>query len=172
MTIPKTLKNFNLYLSKKDTTETSCAGVITELTLPKLTIKTEDFRAGGMDTSIPIDLGMEPLSCDFTLAEYQRNILKLFGSFDFETNLTLRGAFNDGMQTTGMIIKLSGLLKEVDFGPWKCGTITNQKASFMASYYQLTMDDEVIIEIDAFNLVRKVNGVDQLQKCRGIIFGG
>ena len=44
-----TLKNMNLFVNGK-----GYAGVIDEITLPKLTVKTEEYRGGGMD--MPIDM--------------------------------------------------------------------------------------------------------------------
>ena len=44
MTLPRTLKNFTLQVDGR-----GYAGRITELTLPTLSVTTEDFRAGGMD---------------------------------------------------------------------------------------------------------------------------
>ncbi|WP_410541965.1 phage major tail tube protein [Wolbachia endosymbiont (group A) of Portevinia maculata] len=63
--LPKILKNFNVFVDGR-----GYAGKIDEITLPKLTIKTEEYRAGGMDIPINIDMGMEKLEADFTFAEY------------------------------------------------------------------------------------------------------
>jgi len=50
--LPKILKNFNVFVDGR-----GYAGKIDEITLPKLTIKTEEYRAGGM--------GMEKLEADY-----------------------------------------------------------------------------------------------------------
>ena len=47
----KILKNFNLFVDGR-----GYAGRTEEVTPPKLTIKTEELRAGGMDAPISIDL--------------------------------------------------------------------------------------------------------------------
>lgn len=170
--IPSTLKNFNLFIAKAGSEQASFAGLITELTLPKLSIKTEEFRAGGMDASIPIEVGMESLSCDFSLAEYNESALNLFGFFDYETSLTFRGAFDDGKLPQATIVKLNGVLKEVDFGSWKTGSLVTLKASFLATYYQLSINNKNTIEIDIPNMVRKINGNDQLAGWKSILAGG
>ncbi len=54
--LPKILRNFNVFVDGR-----GYAGKIEEITLPKLTIKTEEYRAGGMDIPISIDMGMEKL---------------------------------------------------------------------------------------------------------------
>jgi Phage tail tube protein FII len=63
--LPKILRNFNVFVDGR-----GYAGKIDEITLPKLTIKTDEYRAGGMDIPINIDMGMEKLEADFTFSEY------------------------------------------------------------------------------------------------------
>lgn len=46
----KVLKNFSLFVDGR-----GYAGKAEEVTPPKLTIKTEEFRGGGMDAPIDID---------------------------------------------------------------------------------------------------------------------
>ena len=60
----KILKNFNLFVDGR-----GYAGRAEEVTPPKLTIKTEEIRNGGMDAPISVDLGMEKLECQFILIE-------------------------------------------------------------------------------------------------------
>ena len=52
----KILKNFNLFVDGR-----GYAGKAEEVTPPKLTIKTEEFRGGGMDVPAAVDMGMEKL---------------------------------------------------------------------------------------------------------------
>ncbi|MCZ6913071.1 MAG: phage major tail tube protein [Rickettsia endosymbiont of Ixodes persulcatus] len=170
--VPHTLKNFNLFIAKAGASQESFAGLITELTLPKLSIKTEEFRAGGMDAPIPIEVGMESLNCDFSLAEYNEATLELFGFFDYETSLTFLGAFDDGTALKPTAVKLNGVIKETDFGSWKMGSLVTLKASFVATYYQLTIGGKEKIEIDIRNMVRKINGTDQLGGWKSAILGG
>ena len=47
---PRVLKGFNLFVDGR-----GYAGKVEELELPKLTIKTEEFRSGGMVA--PVELG-------------------------------------------------------------------------------------------------------------------
>ena len=172
ITVPHTLKNFNLFIAKAGSTANQYAGVVTELNLPKLTLKTEDYRAAGMDAPIPVEVGMEALICDFTLAEYRQDILNFFGFFDYDTTVTFRGAFDDGKnEPIATEVKVNGLVKETDFGSWKLGSLTTFKASFAATYYQLSFNGVEAIEIDLLNMVRKINGVDQLEKRKKLVFG-
>ena len=53
---PRVLKNMNLFVDGR-----GYAGRVDEIELPKLTLKTEEHRAGGMDVPVLIDLGMDKM---------------------------------------------------------------------------------------------------------------
>ena len=56
MGLPRKLKNFNLSIDG-----TSYLGEATEFTQPKLTMKLEEFRSGGMNGAVEVNMGMEKL---------------------------------------------------------------------------------------------------------------
>jgi len=66
--LPQILKNFNVFANG-----VSYAGRAEEVSLPKLTVKTEEFRGGGMDAPVELDMGMEKM--DFFW--YLKNISSL-----------------------------------------------------------------------------------------------
>ncbi|MDL2295612.1 phage major tail tube protein [Lachnospiraceae bacterium OttesenSCG-928-E19] len=86
--MPKILKNFNLFVDGR-----GYAGRADEVTPPKLTIKTEEIRAGGMDAPAEVDMGMEKIETSFSLIEYDPDILTQFGVVSGNSvSITLRGA--------------------------------------------------------------------------------
>lgn len=160
--LPKILKNFSAFVDGR-----GYAGRVDEITLPKLSIKTEEYRGGGMDVPIDIDLGMEKLEAEITFSEYDPELFRLFGIMDNSTvNFTLRG----GLQGTGdaepVVINLRGKIKELDSGSWKAGDKATLKCMIAIFYYKFTIDRRELIEIDAENMIRKINGVDQLSSMR------
>jgi hypothetical protein len=160
--LPKILKNFNAFVDGR-----GYAGRIDEISLPKLSIKAEEYRAGGMDIPVSIDMGMEMLEAEITFSEYDPELFRLFGLISNNpVSLTLRG----GMQGTGnaeaIVINLRGQFKELDSGAWKAGDKATLKCTVSASYYKLTIDRRELIEIDAENMIRKINGVDQMSTLR------
>ncbi len=160
--IPKTLKNFNLYIDGR-----GYAGRVEEINLPKLTIKTEEYRAGGMDTPIDIDMGMQKLECSITLSEYDDEVLKLFGVHDNKPTVNFRGAMEDESgKVTPVLITLNGKWRELDFGNWRSGDKATLKVEVVAHYYRLEIDGKELIEIDIENMTRKINGEDQLKPLR------
>lgn len=54
--IPETFVNFNLFVDG-----TTFASAATSVTPPKLKIKTDEHRGGGMDAPVKMDMGMEAL---------------------------------------------------------------------------------------------------------------
>jgi P2 family phage contractile tail tube protein len=160
------LKNMNLFVDGRGQ-----AGNIEEITLPKLTSKTEEFRNGGMDAPVEVEMGMEKLEMDFTLTRFDKEVLKLFGLAPGNTKaLTVRGVLvsEDGTKTPA-IINCQGMLKEADAGSWKPGDKTALKLAVALRYYKLTINGEVVHEIDVPNMIRIIGGVDQLAADRAIL---
>lgn len=166
--IPKILKNFNLFIDS-----VSHAGKVDEIVLPKLTLKLEEHRAGGMDTPIQLDMGMEKLECDFTLSEYDKPVINQFGLYKAtdaaQRKLQFKGGLTAEDAVSPVVVDITGAWKEVDFGTWKAGDKTPLKVSVAVRYYKLTIDGEPLVEVDAVNMTRLIGGVDQLEALRGAI---
>ena len=157
------LKNMALYVDGR-----GYAGNVEELTLPKLTMKTEEFRNGGMDAPIEVELGMEKLECEFTLTRFDRQALSLFGLAPGQiTPLTIRGVVvsDNGVQLP-VVVNLQGIVREMDPGTWKPGEKATLKIMMALRYYKLTHGLNTVHEIDIPNMVRVIDGVDQLALTR------
>lgn len=166
MPIPDILRNINLFVDGR-----GYAGKVDELTPPKLTIKTEEHRAGGMDAPVELDMGMEKLECDFSLAGPDAGTLKSWGlGAGKPVPLTFRGVLQDADGVTrAVVMRMRGIVREADFGTWKPGEKAPLKATVAVRYYKLELDGEVIHEIDPENMIRVVNGADQLQAQRAAL---
>lgn len=163
--MPKILKNFNLFVDGR-----GYAGRAEEVSPPKLTIKTEEFRAGGMDVPAVIDMGMEKLEASFNLVEYDPEILKQFGLVSGNAvQLTLRGALVDDTTTTPMVISLRGMFTEMDMGKFKAGDKATMQCSVACRYYSLEIDGQTLVEIDVDNMVRSIDGEDKLADIRSAL---
>ena len=160
--LPKILKNFNVYVDGR-----GYAGRVDEITLPKLTIKTDEYQGAGMSAPVEIDLGMEKLEMDMTFSEYDQELFKLFGLTNgSEFALTIRGALQGSGDTSPVVINVRGYFKEMDFDSWKPAEKASLKCSVACNYYKLTIDGAELIEVDPVNMIRNVNGVDQLSELR------
>jgi P2 family phage contractile tail tube protein len=163
---PRVLKNMNLFVDGR-----GYAGRVDEIEMPKLTLKTEEHRAGGMDVPVEIDLGMEKLEASLTLSDYDQEVFRLFGLLDRQdTPVTIRGAIQrQGENAQAVAVSLRGGWKEIDSGTWKPGDKSTLKISVAVNYFKLTIAGEEVVEVDAKNLVRRVGGVDQMAEIRNAI---
>jgi len=159
--IPKILKNFNLFIDGR-----GYVGKCEEVNPPKLNIKTEEFRAGGMDSPVMVDMGVEKIEASFTLLEYDKDVLKQFGLVSGNAvAVTIRGALQDDT-TVSPIIKLRGMYTEMDMGKISAGEKGTLQCTIACRYYSLEIDGQQLIEIDIDNMTRKIGGQDKLVDVR------
>lgn len=159
-------KNFNLFVDGR-----GYAGQVDEFNPPKLTLQTEEFRAGGMDLPIDVTMGMEKLTCDFSLKAYDRNVLALFGLIEgSNVPVTMREALESYNGTvTPVLHSMRGKITEVDPGTSKPGELPLLKITMSLSYYKMQHGDSVVHEIDAENMVRIIAGNDVLGSIRAAL---
>ena len=167
--IPKILKNFNLYVGDDDPRYAGKCSV----TLPTLTINTEEHRAGGMDAPVAIDMGMNAIDIEFSLSEYDPTALSFFGISGSSENLPkiiAKGALQgDDGEVTSAIVTAIGIMTETNLGAWVAGEMTENTFKINCRYYSFDLDGTVIHEIDTVNMIRMINGTDQLEPIRGAI---
>ena len=163
--MPQVLRTMNLYVDGQ-----GYAGQVEEITLPKLTIKTEEYRAGGLDAPIEVDMGMEKLEAEFTLQGYDPGMLRFWGlSPGNRVNVTLRGAMDEQSGVVAVVVNLHGSWKALDMGTWKAGEKAALKVQLAATYYQLTVNGVVVVQIDVPNMTRIIHGQDVLSDVRAAI---
>lgn len=167
MALPSKLKNFNLFNDGN-----SYLGQVTELTLPKLTRKTEEYMAAGMTGKVEIDYHNEKIELAWTAAGILVDALKQFGALSHNA-VQLRfsgGAVNDEtgeVQTVEVVVR--GRHKEIEMGTIKVGDKNETKYKTICSYYKLTIDDEEIFEFDFINGVEKIAGEDRNEAMRNAL---
>ena len=122
-----------------------------------------------MDMPVKVDMGMEPMEAKLVLSGIDRDSLKLFGlSAGSFTPVTLRGATqNDNTgEIESAVIHMRGQCTKVTWGTWKPGEKAPPELMFSPRYYKLEIAGETIHEIDIENMVRIIDGTDQLAKMR------
>lgn len=142
------------------------AGRVAELKPPVLERITDEFRGGGMDSSIDVDLGGVMKKAEYTLGEYNADILKLW-RLETDEGLLLRfkGSVKPGVgkgDEYPVEMVMRGKHKKFDMGTWKAGDRSTLKAELSLHYYKLSIKGEIIHEIDVPNGVWIVDGVDML----------
>lgn len=160
------LKNINLFVDGR-----GYAGQVQDVTPPPLTLKTEEFRAGGMDAPIDITMGMEKMAGSFNLLAYDSDVLALFGVIEGSTvPFTIRAALEsyDGT-VTPVVMNMRGKITSIDPGTWTPGQLAPLNVSMMLTYFKQQHGDTVVHEIDVENMVRVINGVDSLEAIRNAL---
>ncbi|WP_163832313.1 phage major tail tube protein [Spartinivicinus ruber] len=149
----------------------SQAGRVQSITLPKLTVKTEEFRGGGMDGVTHLDMGMEAMELSFTIDDCNTDVLKHFGfQKGKQVPFNIKGVLrNPGQGEQGIDAVCRGLVSELDFGEWKQAELSSLTATLKLDYYKLTINNQLIYEIDVVNHVRNVEGTDHMQNIRELL---
>jgi P2 family phage contractile tail tube protein len=160
------LKNLNLFVDGR-----GYAGQIDEYNAPDLAIVVEDYRGGGMDAPVAIDMGMEALETSFALIAYDADVLALFGIAEGETvPFTARGALESFDGTVKPVVhQMRGRITRVARGTWAPGQKPTLTITMRLDFYSEQIDGVTINEIDVNNMVRIVNGVDRLAAQRAAI---
>lgn len=163
------LLNCNLWLDG-----VNMQGVISEITPPKLTAKTEELYAGGMAAPVMIQVGMEALELSFTLNDMNTTVLENFGLRQGNEGLQVKvtGGLQNGNNASDvkpLEINATGLVSEVDMGTFKVGEVGSMSVTMKLDYYKLAIDKKVLDEIDPINMIQIVNGQDQLKAMRNAL---
>ena len=162
--LPRKLKNFILFNDGN-----AYLGEVEEVTLPKLTRKMEDYRAGGMNGPVKLDFGMEGLALEWTAGGYLRSLLGQWAQPAHDgVLLRFAGAIqsDDLGIPSPLEVVMRGRHSEIDFGNSKAGEKTEIKVKSELSYYRISMDGTVLIEIDLVNMIEIVDGTDRLASVR------
>ncbi len=154
------LKNFNLFVDGR-----GHAGNCDELQLPTLALTVEDYRAGGLDTSVAVEMGQEKMESSFTLSKYDVNVLALWGVAPGATvAVVARGALESFAvaAVTPVVVRMTGTIRSMEPGAWQAGQKSTLKFNMDLTAYVYTQDGRTLHDIDVLNMKRVVNGVDRL----------
>ncbi|MCC5807234.1 MAG: phage major tail tube protein [Opitutales bacterium] len=160
--IPQVLKNLNAFVDGR-----GYAGKCTQLTPPELSLNTEEYRGGGMDGVMEMDMGMEAMEAAVQIPELDAD---LAGGFGRILPMTFRGAFEDERgEVTAVVIALRGKFKGLDMGDWEPGQRAEINHTMAVHYYRLEIGGSTVHEIDIENMTRVINGTDQLAAQRAAL---
>ena len=166
MAMPRKLKMMNLFVDGN-----KYAGQATEITLPKLAMKTEEFRAGGMIGAVDVNLGLEKLECEVKMGGYMTEFIRQFAGGMSGTPLRFAGSYQDDKteEVTAIEVVMRGRFTEIDSGNSKVGDDTEQTFKAALTYCKLLENGREIFEVDMLNAILKVDGKDKLAEHRKAI---
>lgn len=153
MALPRTLKNFNVFIDGA-----SWAGVASKVTLPKLTKKTEDYRGAGMIGDVALDMGYEKMEAEVTYSGFDPNQYRQLARCGV-SDLPIRfvGAYErqDTCTIAQVEFYMRGQATEIDSGDAELGSKSEYKMTYAVSYLRLVVDGSQIVELDF------VHGIEQ-----------
>ena len=129
-------------------------------------MKTEQYRAGGMDAPVSIDMGLEAMEAKFSTNGARRSTEFLRPGrperFQWRVPRLLQGPEGRQRASGGYPARPA---QEVDPGDWKAGE-SRVQVRRCGQLLKLEVDGREVYEIDPVNGVRAINGVDQLAGMR------
>jgi len=138
-------------------------GETVSITPPKLARKFEEYRAGGMGRAVKVDMGGEALEMEATYGGPMRQILRQHGMLNLAgVQQRFVGSFQDDDSGAVDVVEIvtRGRHEEIDMGEWKPGEDTEFKVKSQLSYFKLTWNGVVEVEIDVLGMIEIVGGVD------------
>ncbi|WP_224798186.1 phage major tail tube protein [Idiomarina abyssalis] len=166
MALPKKLKQMNVFVDG-----TSWLGVAESFTPASLARQTESYRGGGMPGGVKADMGFEDDALD-TQAVFGGFVEDMIRHQAKETvdGLMVRfmGSYqrDDTGETTAVEIVQRGRIINDDQGEQKGGESNQMTTSFANAYYKLTVNGEVLREVDLVAGIDIVDGEDRMEKHR------
>ncbi len=167
MALPRKLKAFATYVDG-----TNYMGEMPEVTLPTLSRKLEEYRGGGMNGPIELDLGQEKMEAELKGSGWVAGLTSKWGAAGHDAvMLRFAGAVqsDDNNAVVPVEVVMLGRLTERDPGSAKAGELTERTYKYSLTYYKETVDGQVDIEIDLVNMVENVGGVDNLAGVRSAL---
>lgn len=163
--LPRHLRNFQVLIDGR-----GYAGRADEVTLPTLAITTEEHRAGGMDSPVEVDMGMELMEASVVLSDYDESVIAGFGLLGNGVPITLRGAIQrQGEAAQPVIVKMLAGLKSREVGAFAVGGKQTTTLTYSVRKYAESINGVEYVNIDVENMVRVIGGVDQLASQRAAI---
>lgn len=165
--LPAKLKNFNWFADGN-----SFIHQVPEITLPKITLKTEQYRGGGMLGELDIDMGLEKLELEVKVGGVAVPLMRKLGLIGVAAALTrFAGAYQDestGAWTSGELVT-RGKWTEFDPGAAKPADNTEWTFKQTVAYLRWDVNGRTEVEIDMVNNVFSVGGVDRMAAMRTIL---
>ena len=139
---------------------------------PEINIQTEEFRGGGMDGTVEIPMGVEKIEFSFNLHTWDADIWNELGCGpgSLDVPVTFRGyMLTPGGRESGVLIETRSLIKSVRPDSIESGRKASITTTCVANYFKHVIDGDVVTEIDVFNKVTRIGGIDMSSNARQIL---
>lgn len=160
------IKDFNVFINGDN-----YAGKAKSITLPKLANILEDYRGAGMLAADQVRLGYEKLEAEVVMGSFEPAVFAEVGHMTGSTLIEFRGALVNEREnkTSEVVVSLNGFISEGDPGSWESGKLGENKFAYKCNAYKLTVDGEVVHDVDIEKGKVVVGGVDQYEQIANAI---
>ena len=166
--IPQILQGFNMYVGG------SPDPTVVDVELPEITKMTETLSGAGIggEIEVPIEGNFESMETTINLRVPNSRILATLAAGGH--SLTFRGGIQlqDNSRATPVIrtqpirVSMNVMSKSFSMGTGTAAAAMDSSATYEVTYMRVSIDNMDVIEIDKFNRIFKVNGVDTLAQLR------
>ena len=166
MGLPRKLKAMALFIDGQH-----YAGECTEVTPPTLERETEDYRAGGMNGPVKLDMGGKELMLTMKMAGHVAALVQQYAGSLSGTMLRFVQAVqaDDSDQVQGVEIVARGRMTKIDPGTAKVGDLTEHEYEFAITYIKWIDNGTTLVEVDYVNMIENVGGVDRMAQTRAVL---
>ena len=166
MGLPRKLKAMALFVDGQH-----YAGECTEVTPPTLERETEDYRAGGMNGPVKLDMGGSELTMTLKMAGHVAAMVAQYGGSLSGTQLRLVQAVqaDDAEAVQGVELVARGRMTKFDPGTAKVGDLTEHEYEFALTYIKWVDNGTTQVEVDYVNMIDNVGGVDRMAQTRAVL---
>ena len=166
MGLPRKLKAMAIFVDGQH-----YAGECTEVTPPTLERETEDYRAGGMNGPVKLDMGGSELTMKLKMAGHVAAMVAQYGGSLSGTQLRLVQAVqaDDAEAVQGVELVARGRMTKFDPGTAKVGDLTEHEYEFALTYIKWVDNGTTQVEVDYVNMIENVGGVDRMAQTRAVL---
>ncbi len=162
------IHDYNVYNSRDE-----LIGDGEKVTLPDLTPASTELSGSGIlgSVKIPVPGMFESIVLDIPFRMLSEKVTELFVARRYAA-VKIRGGIlrlNEStgeMNEKGIVVTAKGMGSKLSLGEVEQGKKMGPGISIEAVYYKVEIDGKILFELDKFNNVYKVNGVDIMENLR------
>ena len=167
--IPTVLNNFNTYGAGH-----KYVGVSDEVTLPSFEYMTETINGAGIAGEIEeaIEGAFGSLENETTFGNISREYFDYIcqtGQITYRVSMQVLNTATQTNDFDGIVVTIKGKVKSFELGSLKKGGKGEPKVVREITYCKIAIGGVTVLELDKYNTIWKINGVDRLQKVRSQI---
>ena len=158
--LPRLFKGHNIFIEGYD-----LRGQIGDVERPKIALKMEEYRSGGMFGTAKVVQGLEVLEMTVTVSGYAAEVLRQFGGTIDSKVIRFAGAVEKDDETGFKKVsgEAAGRITEIDQGSNSAGENGEIKFKIDLVRYSESLDGKEILYVDVLQNKLRVNGTDLYQ---------